>query len=227
MSFSQRLGIISGSGPDADIDLWRKILSCNKQKMGQAYRGDVDAPYVVIISEPQLGLSMELEKNHSEVWTTLQKSAQTIANHCDYFVIACNTLNYYQHQLSKESFGKKFISFTQVIETYLKQQRIKKAAFLGARSMMEMKTWSPYTALNSIIEIEPFAHIDMMQNLIYDVKRLGVHSTLKDTFKTLLDGIASENIFLACTELPLIADIKTNKRLIDVTELVAEYLLTL
>ena len=56
------LGIITGSGPEAGIDLWAKVLRKNMAAFGQDFRGDLDAPRVVVASEPELGLSMDLAR---------------------------------------------------------------------------------------------------------------------------------------------------------------------
>lgn len=40
------IGILSGSGPEAGVDLWGKILAANRALLGSAYRGDIDAPRV-------------------------------------------------------------------------------------------------------------------------------------------------------------------------------------
>lgn len=87
------LGIITGSGPEAGLDMWFKILKANKNLMGERFEGDLDAPTVNIISEPQLGLSMELKKNDEKVWQTLSRVANEVALQADYYAIACNTLN--------------------------------------------------------------------------------------------------------------------------------------
>ena len=65
------LGIIAGSGPEAGVDLWRKILVANRIALNERFRGDIDAPHMVIISEPTLGLSMDLVANREPVWASL------------------------------------------------------------------------------------------------------------------------------------------------------------
>ena len=38
------IGIITGSGPEAGIDLWVKVLDANKRLLGEGFQGDLDAP---------------------------------------------------------------------------------------------------------------------------------------------------------------------------------------
>lgn len=69
----KKIGIITGSGPEAGIDLWQKILIENKAILKDKFQGDLDAPNLTIFSVPQLGYSMELEKNYDLVWDILKK----------------------------------------------------------------------------------------------------------------------------------------------------------
>ena len=71
------IGIIAGSGPEAGIDLWTKVLTATQQQLGAVFEGDIDAPRVVIVSEPQLGLSMDLRANEAATWDAL---ARTVSN---------------------------------------------------------------------------------------------------------------------------------------------------
>ena len=54
----KKIGIITGSGPEAGVDLWMKILEENKRVLKENFRGDLDAPDVTIFSIQQLGHSM-------------------------------------------------------------------------------------------------------------------------------------------------------------------------
>ncbi len=74
----KKIGIITGSGPEAGIDLWQKTLDINKKILKENFRGDLDAPNVTIYSIPELGYSMELEKNYTKVWDILQKAIKNI-----------------------------------------------------------------------------------------------------------------------------------------------------
>ena len=218
------LGIITGSGPEAGLDMWSKVLKANKSLMGEAFAGDLDAPTVSIISEPLLGLSMELEKNDTQVWQTLSKVANEVALQTDYYAIACNTLNYYQPQLEALDLESKLVSFCDVVKQKLEQEGIKKVALLGSDSVTDLGIWSPYQQLKDVVEVEvPDPELGLHQ-LIYDVKSYGGDMPfIISSFTQLVDSLDADLVLLACTELPLIP-IKTRKKLIDVTDLVAQEL---
>lgn len=219
------IGIIAGSGPEAGIDLWAKVLRAARRQAGPAWRGDLDAPRVVVVSEPRLGLSMELDRHAETVWDSLRATAEQLGSQCDHYAIACNTLNWYAPRLADLDTRGRFLSFQSVLAEALRGRGIDRLALLGAAPVMALGPWSPYRELAARVAVETPSDPAEVQALIYDVKRLGAADPgLGPRFARLLDRIAAPVVLLACTELPLIAAPHPGKQLIDVTELVAEAL---
>ena len=222
-----RIGIITGSGPEAGVDLWTKVLQENRRRMGSQFRHDTDAPAVDIISDPALGLSMELDRTESEVWTALRADAEALDGRVAAYAIACNTLNVFAPRLNELGLNARLISFADVLGSYLRQRGETRVCLLGARTVAELGAWSPYRSLRSVVDFEPLDEDGRLalHQLIYDVKQYSAqHPGLRDRFASLLGRVRSETVLLACTELPLIADVETTKHLVDVTQLVAEAL---
>lgn len=220
-----RLGIITGSGPEAGMDMWAKLLEENRRRLGQAFRGDLDAPAVSIISDPELGLSMELQKTEQQVWNALRQDVLALDGTVAAFAIACNTLNLFAERIRELNLRSVFVSFCDVLEHYLRSRGLTRVCLLGARPVAELGEWSPYRSLRQHVAFEP-VQAQALHQLIYDIKALGPrHPELRPRFVRLLDSIESDTVLLACTELPLIADIDTDKQLVDVTQLVAEAML--
>ena len=218
------IGIITGSGPDAGLDLWQKVLQANKQLLGENYKGDLDAPYVNILSVPKLGLSMELEANDKQVWRVLADTARTIAEQTDYYAIACNTLNYYQPQLEALDLSARLVSFSDVVIDMVKRETVEKVALLGAKPVTDLGEWSPYQKLLDVVEVEVPEDTRALHKLIYDVKTHGgSHPNVIENFNLLLNSLNADMVLLACTELPLIPA-SSSKQLVDVTDLVAREL---
>jgi aspartate racemase len=227
VSTSARIGIITGSGPEAGIDLWNKILQANRALLGERFRGDLDAPNVTVFSEPALGLSMELAENDAAVWACLKAAAEAIAQRVDYYAIACNTLNYYQPQLEALGLPAKLVSFADVVKIFLQERRIERVALLGARPVTDLGPWSHYRRLAEHVEIElpGAAMAEALHQLIYDVKTFGGNRPdIRSRFQAIVDELQSDTVLQACTELPLIPPLETGKRIVDVTELVAREL---
>lgn len=222
----KKIGIITGSGPEAGVDLWQKVLKTNKKILGENFKDDLDAPNVTILSIPELGHSMELEKNYEMVWKTLEKSALDISKHVDFFVIACNTLNLYTNRLSKIGLAHKFISTLDVVNEYIEKNSLEKVCIIGALPVLQMGKYSVFAPLNETFDIELPKEFTKVHQLIYDVKKYGGDDKkVINEFKNILDTIDSKNIFLACTELPLINISIKDKNLIDVTDLLAKKLI--
>lgn len=226
----KRIGIITGSGPEAGIDLWSKLLQASRELQGTAFRGDLDAPAVTVHSEPSLGLSMELDRNDEPVWNCLRDTAIAIASRVDYYAIACNTLNVYQPRLDALGLPARLISFADVAADFLRENGIGKVALLGARPVIEFGQWSHYRKLAEHVEVElpRGGSAERLHQLIYDVKALGGGAPqLRPQFHALLAELEAPAVLLACTELPLIPigglDV-AGKQIIDVTALVARRL---
>ena len=223
----KKIGIIAGSGPEAGIDLWTKLLAANRKIHGERFRGDLDAPDVTILSESTLGLSMELAENDAAVWACLRRAAEAIAQRVDYYAIACNTLNYYQPQLEALRLPATFVSFSDTVVRFVQDKRIARVALLGARPVTDLGTWSHYRTLaeHVAIELPEPAQAEQLHRLIYDVKTYGGNGEdIRRRFKDILEALESDTVLLACTELPLIPVTAPGKQIVDVTDLVAQRL---
>ncbi len=219
------IGIIAGSGPEAGIDLWSKVLRANKLRMAAAYRGDLDAPRVVVVSEPDLGLSMDLARHDAQVWAVLQSALDVLAPQVGVYAIACNTLNWYAPRIAGLGLTAELVSFQAVLAEWVRRNGITRLALLGAGPVMAMDQWSVYSGLPDVVEVELPGDPAALHRLIEDVKRLGADAPgLRARFAELVADLSSEVVVLACTELPLIAGTHAGKRLVDVTDLVAEAL---
>lgn len=219
------IGIVAGSGPEAGLDLWGKLLARNAAAFGPSFRGDLDAPRVVVLSEPTLGLSMDLANNVEVVWESLRQTAARMAVQSDAWVIACNTLNWYDPRIAALNLPGEFVSFQSVLTDWITRTGVRRLGLLGAAPVTEMGEWSAYRGLRDVVEIETPADAAELHRLIFDVKRFGSQdATLRPRFTRIAESMTADTLLLACTELPLIADITVPKSLIDVTDLVADAL---
>jgi aspartate racemase len=218
----RRIGLIAGSGPEAGLDLWAKILAANRALLGTDYKGDIDSPNVVIFSVPTLGLSMELQTNDSTVWRALERTVRSISSFVDFFTIACNTLHYYRPQIVALNLEAKFVDVAEVAETYLGGAKSERVALLGAASVASLDRWSPYKALHDRIGFETPVDLRPLHELIYDIKlRGGEDPSIQARFVEIVGALDSQLVLLSCTELPLVRVPVPAKILVDVSELLA------
>ncbi len=217
-----RIGIIAGSGPEAGVDLWAKVLRANRALLGERFRGDLDAPEVVVFSVPELGLSMELEPNDAQVWRCLADTATRLAAHVDYYGIACNTLNVYAERLAALGLPARLVSVADVVREHLAATGVTHVALLGARPVTELGPWSAYQALTRHVAVEVPGDCNELHRIIYDVKsRGGEAPDIVARFDRVLAGLEAPVVLLACTELPLIPIARAVPRTVDVTDLLA------
>ena len=112
-----------------------------------------------------------------------------------------------------------------MVADWVARSGVRRLGLLGAAPVTEMGAWSAYRDLAGLVEIETPADRAALQDLIYDVKRLGsADPGLRPRFARIVEAMQADTLLLACTELPLIADFPTSKTLVDVTDLVADAL---
>ena len=87
-----------------------------------------------------------------------------------------------------------------------------------------MKEYSVFAPLNKDFDVEVPKDFKKVHQLIYDVKKDGATPRILNNFKVIVEELDSKDIFLACTELPLLKLDLKEKNLIDVTQLLANKL---
>lgn len=168
---------------------------------------------------------MSLEANDAAVWSALSEAARALSVHADWYGIACNTLNHYADRLDGLGLPARLVSMVDVARTHLATHGIRRVALLGAQPVTELGPWSAYRTLAHDVAVEVPDDPAELHRIIEDVKRRGGRAPdVVARFGRLLDGLASETVLLACTELPLIPIASTRHRLVDVTDLLAEAL---
>lgn len=219
------IGIISGSGPEAGLDLQQKVLTAHRRLLGPDYRGDIDAPRVITISEPRLGRSMDLPESESDVWDALRATAKQLSAQVDVFAIACNTLNVFAERIQRLELTAELVSFADVAVAYVEQQRLGRIGLLGAAPVTALDRWSPYRHLADRVDVVVPADPDTLHRLIHDIKLAGGSTPeLAGRFAEIVEALGVAPILLACTELPLLDSRPMRAELLDVTELVADAL---
>lgn len=212
MAARLRLGIITGSGPEAGLDLWGRLLRHNRRLL-PGVRGDVDAPAVVILSNPVLGLPKE-SANAPLIRAALAQSAAEAATMTDVFTLACNTLHTHADVirdtiagLPRDARRGRFLSFVDIAKQHVRDMGASRVALLGTLTVTDMST-SPYASLVADgVQVELPSDRHALQSLIMKVKRLGAENLSESDvsdWTTLLSRLTAPVVLLACTELPLV-----------------------
>ena len=223
-----RIGIITGTGPHAGIDLWNKILFLNRMFLGSEFKGDIDNPEIYIYSLPDLGMSTELSKHENFVWKILKAASKSLEIQVDFFVIACNTLHYFSESILSLNLKADFISIGDVLNEYLTDSKIEQFALLGINSVAKVNKYFPYKNLMDRYEIEKlsFNVIDRLHHLSLNIKRNGINNSLKEEMLNIINLVKSRNCILACTEFPLLNVSNSEKNIVDLNQLLAKKIVT-
>lgn len=218
-----KIGIVAGAGPEAGIDLWRKILLANKQMLGERFHGDLQAPDVTVFSVPRLGLAMDIAQHEQVLWEVLEHAVRALAERVDLICIACNVLHHYSERIRDLNLKVELVSVVDVVAEYIKIARLKNIALLSIDTVVKLDQWSPYRKLTECVQIETPRSPLAVNRLVHDIKKFGPHAlSVQEMYRSILEQLASEKVFLACTELPLVPIDVFGKQLIDVTQLLAD-----
>ena len=220
----QRIGIVAGSGPDAGMDLWRKLLQIAKHGSGNSFRGDVDAPYVIICSNPALGLSMDMAKHKELVWSELSQVLAGISSFVDCVCIACYTLHVFEDRIHSLELSAEFVSLISVVVEYVLGRNLQSVGLLTAGAIT---TSLPplLTALEGLCEVEIAANPAAVRQLIFDIKTGEPRDPeIIGKFEQVIRDMDSETVILGCTELSLVQTKVEGRGLVDGVALLAEEL---
>ena len=222
----RRLGIITGSGPEAGIDLWSKVLQEQRIALGSSYRGDIDAPDVTMLSVPELGHSMGLPETADLVWSHLQPTCERIASQVDRFAIACNTLYYFEDAINDLDLPAQLVSPVDCVRFESERRDGLPMALLGAAPVTNLAgDTSPYANLVGSVDLELHPDPGRVHALIESIKLEGGSTPILEAeFQAIAAGLESDVAILACTELPLLATDGIEIDLVDVTSLLAREL---
>lgn len=216
-----RIGIVAGSGSEAGIDLWNKLLRASKASLGDTYRGDVDAPYVIICSSPSLGLSMDMAKHKELVWSELSRTLVEISSFVDCICIACYTMHVFEDQIHTLGLSAEFVSLVGEVVKHLASRNYPTVGLLTAGAI----TSSPsplLAALDGQCEVERAADPEAVRQLIFDIKAGEPRSPeIVSRFERIIRGMDSEIVILGCTELSLVQIEVEGKELVDGVKLLA------
>ena len=215
-----RIGIITGAGPEAGIDLWQKILQHNKALYGGQFQGDLSAPEVIVHSIPQLGLAMDITQYESQLWQSLKSALQAMNTNVDFVCIACNVLHYFTDKIKALSLGFELVSIVEVAEKYIRQYE--HVALLSISSVITFGHYSPYRRSAEKFSLEvPCPR--SMDELVHHIKSHGgTHPGSVEKFDNIINSLQSEVIILSCTDLPLLPLEKYAKNFIDVSDMLAK-----
>lgn len=233
IGMGKAVGIIAGSGPEAGIDLASKVLTATRRQFGHHFRGDMDAPRMVMISEPKLGLSMSLQEHEEEVWEALETAVASLPSSVQHYAVACITLHYYSDRLraleegwsntegglvgsgeAESTTQRSRPSFVSAVDLVIAAAKAElraghRVGLVGSAQTMDIRGASPFKPF-----VKPAGSLEfvipsktdqgVIHALIHSIKTEGPLLQQRIDLTALLEKLDADVVFLACTELPLL-----------------------
>lgn len=210
---NHELSVITGNGPGSGMLLWENINSHFRRLLGtNGNFGDISLPNATIRSLPILGLTMQLDERHEEVWAQLETEIrELIKSRPDVLTIACNTTPYFAPRI-KEILKETHNGITSLMTTssvalnYLTAKGIDRVAIIGIPFVVEHREWSafldPFAEVGIEVErLSPKA-LDEINNLAFLVKTGGADVRSLNQLLTVLKKreIKADTMLIALTE---------------------------
>jgi len=214
------------------------VIRANRAFLGPK-AGDKDAPIITLMNIPKVGGPhgawdlIKGSEGYDSLLNGLKEATRSIATVSDYFCIACNTLHKNQSEIEKflaeEKIDCKFVSIVDSVSQHCEKNKITSLVVMGSKMTTDVKETSPYAPLSESVELPVLSEElrDRQQKALEMIKAKGAENKeVQEYFQATLDSFDATNVLLGCTEFPLMK-VKTEKVLIDPTQLLADRLLAL
>jgi aspartate racemase len=230
------IGVLTGNPSDSGWDLCAAMNTHVRKLLGKNSLGDVSMPKIVIVSTPQIGISMEMDLRESPLREALLQGIDELcAAGSKLLVHPAHTTHYFASEMADHAKlkGARFLSMAEATADKLQAMGVKEIALLGTRYVTDLnQKWRVYqNAFQGFTVHRPSeAGWKKIHDLGYEVQQKGLTPLCFNWMRDLLkDEVPSscEHVVLAMTELSVIARrLKTrgrqHKTLIDPVDIYAE-----
>lgn len=208
------IGILTGNPCDSGLDLSSSIIYHVRQFMGRESLGDVSMPKVMMISRPQIGISMEMRQRERPLRAALLESLdELIAIGAKVIGHPAHTTHYFANELADraQSHGATFVSMAEATDHHVRALGIQQIALLGTQFVTDAaSTYSVYReAFRGIVVHRPSpAGWQKIHDLGYEVQQRGATPLAFNWMRDLLrDEVPRDckHVVLAMTEFAPVA----------------------
>jgi aspartate racemase len=231
----QTIGILTGNPPVSGSNLFDAIIA-HIQKMLKDYSlGDVCMPKIHMVSVPDIGVSMEMDRRTAPLRRALLAGIDELCmTGAKIIVHPAHTTHHFAPEMAARAAerGARFMSMAEVTAAKLQALAAQEVALLGTRYVTDFSLgWSVYAQSLEGITVhtpsdEAWAKI---HDLAYEVQQNGVTALCLNWMRDLLREVPSscKHVVLAMTEFgPVIRQLrsrgKQGKILIDPLDIYAE-----
>lgn len=216
------IGILTGNPCDSGLELCTSINMYLRKLMGRQSLGDVSMPRIVLVSTPQIGISMEMDRREAPLRRALRDALDELCS-MGATIIAhpAHTTHYFADDLAaraKEK-GARFVSMSHATAERIHQMGVHEIALLGTRFVTDVASpWSVYnSAFHGLIVHRPSSlGWKKVHDLGYEVQQNGLTPVAFNWMRDLLrDEVPStcKHVVLAMTEFaPVVRQLRNRGR---------------
>jgi aspartate/glutamate racemase len=203
------IGILTGNPSDSGIYLWEAINHHLRLLMGKNSLGDISMPKVIMVSTPQIGISMEMAERESPLRKEIIKAVDELCDAgANIIVHPAHTTHYFAEDIAEHSAkrGAQFISMATVTIERLKAKRINEVSLLGTRYVTDFtQKWSVYANAFSGIKTHcpSIKGWEKIHEIGYEIQQNGLTPRCFNWLRDLLRDEVPESckyVLLAMTE---------------------------
>jgi aspartate/glutamate racemase len=142
------IGILTGNPCDSGLDLCASVNAHVRRLLKRNSLGDVSMPRIVMISTPQIGISMEMDKREKPLREALVQAVdQLCATGAMILAHPAHTTHYFTADISSRAAerGACFLSMAELTAERLRMSGVQEIALLGTRYVTDLnQPWSVY-----------------------------------------------------------------------------------
>lgn len=219
----QRIIIIGGMGPQASLELHRRIIA---SAADTGARDNEDYPEIVHISVPVPDFISSGDS--AEGLARLEASLNTIRFHdTDKIILACNTAHLLLPEIEAQ-FGLRFTSLIDAVSDVIKQKNLKTIGLLASPTTIKEQLFNkPIQVSGGEVVLPTSQEIGTLENAIRYIIANGSADDVRGLIEPIVlrmvqDG--AEQVILGCTELSVIFKDVKDCYLLDPLEAVCQKL---
>jgi aspartate/glutamate racemase len=222
VQLSETIGILTGNPSDSGLELWASVNAHVRRLLGRDSLGDVSMPKLVMISSPQIGISMEMDHREVPLREALLRAVDEL---CDSGVRIlthpAHTTHYFSSDIAARATmkGVRFLSMVDATLAHLRSISVKEIALLGTKYVTDFsREWSVYrNAFDGIkVHLPSPQGWQKIHDLGYEVQQTGLTPICFNWMRDLLrDEVpkSCKHVVLAMTEFsPIIRHLKVRGR---------------
>jgi aspartate racemase len=199
------IGILGGMGPEATIDLFKKIIKLSSAKQDQ------DHLRMIIDNNPKIpdrtkAILYAGENPLPELIRTAQNLEKAGA---DFIIMPCNTAHYFYHKIQKK-INIPIIHMIQETATYIHQSlpAVKKISLFATKGTYKTGLYQTFLdAINIETLLPTEAEQNQIMEIIYQVKAGNALRSLRKLMIKIAEAQihkGAQGIIAGCTEIPLV-----------------------